>query len=233
MLLSMRLFYLLNLLTFVAGLWSTTLFASPRTQIRPSPVKNPVKAEAEAERTDVLKEETTQISYPEKIGPPHSEAELPPPARRVIDVPQGLQLKDNSLSFTFDSGYFIDNEISKNILIFSYKRTLLRMDEAELLLGFGLSPQNISMMQFGQRWHWRTWTTDSGDEHPLYFNFNILNYIDSSQMLAGLINVNHFKLQLTFGLDQINLFHEDFSAEIGAAYGINGFSASASLNWSF
>ncbi len=213
----MRLFYLLNLLTFVACGLPTLGFSSPRSVHRPAPVKNPIK------------------SSPENLGTPiqteHQGADSIPTSKNFEVKPSHHKL--NQLNLTFDSGRFVESDVNKNILIMSYKRTILTLDEAELSVGFGLSPQNISQMQIGQKWNWRTWTTDQGEEYPLYFNFNILNYIDSSQMLAGLININHFKLQFAFGVEQLEFFHEKFSAEFGTAYGINGFSFSASMGWKF
>lgn len=233
MLLSMRLLYLFNLLTFVAGLMPADVMASPQATNPPSALKNPLKTKPESENTDPLKEETTQISYPQNYVPQTEAFKVNTSDSLSKTEVRSSARKLNTVSLSFDSGYFISNEINKNILLLNYKRSILTLDEAALEFGLGFSPQNIAMMQMGQRWNWKTWTSSTGDDYLFYFNFNVLNYIDSSQMLAGLINVNHFKLQLAFGLDDIEIFKEKLHAEVGAAYGVNGFSASANLGWKF
>ncbi|MEK6773304.1 MAG: hypothetical protein AABY64_05155 [Bdellovibrionota bacterium] len=235
----MRLLYLLILLTFVSCLSPFSVLASPQTANRPTLIKNPIKAKPTEEKTDILKEQSTQISYPSKYDPqidPNSlsteESKKNKRDANNFEVTRSRR-KMNYLVLMVDSGYFIQSDASKNILLLNYKRTLLSDDQADLEFGLGFSAQSISLMQLGQRWNWKNWINNEGTEHQIYLNFNVLNYIDSSQMLAALININHFKLQFVFGADNFEFFSERVGAEVGFAYGVNGVSGSASILWKF
>ncbi len=236
MLLSMRLLYLLNFLTFVLYLSPLGVLASPLTEARPQQIQNPLKTNSSEKSADPMKEQTTRISYPKNYDPRlQQELAIEPSPKKSQEnlVIKSNKQKYNYLSLMGDSGYFIRNDERKNILLLNYKRIIASFDHAELVFGFGLSPQNISLMELGQRWNWKSWYSDEGSEKHSYISCNILNYIDASQMLAGLININHFKLQLLLGYDGFRVFSEDLMADIGVAFGVNGLSTSASLSWKF
>lgn len=232
----MRLLYLFNLLTFVLYMLPFSVSASPQSEARPAPIQNPIRTNSDENKSDPMKEQTTQISYPKNYSP----------TNQLRDGSHFIEKKDNDnvaagynkkkynyLSLMADAGYFIRNDETKNILLINYKRVIASDDEADLEFGFGFSPQNISLMQLGQRWNLKTWSSDTGLDKHYYILCNILNYIDASQMLAGLINVNHFKLQVQLGFDGFQMFSEDFMTDFGLAFGVNGVSTSASLSWKF
>jgi len=221
----MRLLKVSLLLTFVLGVYGVKSFAAPQLDPKPKVISKPIGHADTEKPADVLKEETTQITYPKNYDPSLVPLDSKDLHREVlVEKGEPYNTLRHILSFEAASGFFIKKDPSVNTLTLDYAREIPRNFESSWEIGGGFSFQSIAQMHAAIRW-------PKSDD--MYWKASLHNSVDASQMLAGLININHFKLRAHVGWDDINFLHLDSRFELSAGYGLTGGALSTALGFKF
>ena len=127
------------------------------------------------------------------------------------------------------SGYVLQSTLNKTLTILSAERKMNLLDDWISEIGAGISLQQIATLYAGRSWKF------AHDEDTLtpFVSVRVVNYIDSSEFLAGLVNFNRFKIQGHYGIDDIELWNENFQMDIGLGFGASGVVYTGQLGWKF
>ena len=106
----------------------------------------------------------------------------------------------------------------------------VRHHEIDQSLDFGITllERAFLVAEFSKRYH--LCGKDCGNS---YWKWGIDNYMLSSDFLATLVNINHMKMIVNYGYEDLFENNKWIHAEIGAGYGLQGAVISASLGLAF
>lgn len=211
---------------------ATTADSPPKND---SPVREELQKSGEASPVSPdmrLREESLGLGVPTLPSPPGQADDFQVAIRpsQIHDHPNlGLhggfltgkttQSDESTQGLGLGAGLYFDWE-HRPIMILGTKSAL----EAELNLQ---SDRNLSA-GLSQRWI----LTSEGWNHP-YIKAGLFNHIAASDFVAGLINIQHFKIRGAIGLADVSENHDKFYFESGLSWGLTGLAADFRLGQTF
>lgn len=97
-------------------------------------------------------------------------------------------------------------------------------DDLELNVQF----DRLINLGYSRKWFW-----DEEDSQRPYLKVGLFNHIDSSDLIAGFINFQHFKIRSALGFADFWKTHERFYLEIAVSWGQTGVAADLHFGHTF
>lgn len=215
----MRLSQLAVILTFV--LMCVQSFSAPNKALSKSRPSNADQNEFD-ENPGPTKKEPTSPTYPNLMEPSTLDLEKV----QMTFNPRGK----NDLNFYIGA---IGGNILTNLYLdarqyFGFRYIPYETFEKAWDYSVDAYTEGLLGLSLGHRWH------NKIDEHfDSYYRVSFTNFINSSEGLAGLINMRHMKVLVSFGVPNIFELQRQVHGEVGAGYGLGGVITYLQIGYNF